>query len=239
MPFIICKDKKLSSTEPENPYGFPEDWFYFKKTGEDSGWGGVGCFPPPDPLKLPEATLKDRNLFKRLLLSLRDLNHARSAITFIQEDIDIEEKDSLPELPELRRSQCYETTLVVSYCRPFSQSGAQVPRLSYGKLGIKLSPFTKAIHEGLISKRNKIFAHSDAEEVTYSQPVVMHANDCRGQPFTFLVPPQFREAPLLSKVEIEQVSVLVSCLTGAVVVMIQAMHGNFAEHYPSMDMELP
>lgn len=161
----------MSSTEQEHPYGFPKDWFFFEKTGEDSGWGGVRCFPPPDPTKLPEATLKDRNLFERLLLSLRDLSHARSAITFICEDIDFDEKYSLA---ELRRFQCYETTLVVSYCRPFSESAAQIPRLSYRKLGIKLSPFTRAIHDGLISKRNKIFAHSDGEEVKYSQPVVMH-----------------------------------------------------------------
>ena len=226
--------RKLSSTEHGNPYGFPEDWFFFNKTGENSGWGGVRCFQPPDPTQLPEATLKDHNLFKRLLLSLRDLGHARSAIAFIREDIDFEK--GYP-LAELRRFQCYETTLVVSYCRPFSQSVEQIPRLSYETLGIELSTFTRELHQGLMRKRNKIFAHSDAGEVEYSRPTIMHFKGREGHPFTIPLPPRFREGMLLDEGQVEQVSVLVSCLLSAVYKMIVAMHGNFAEHYPSMDFE--
>ncbi|WP_133116161.1 hypothetical protein [Mesorhizobium wenxiniae] len=118
------------------PYGFPDDWFYWVETGKDSGYGGIQCFPPPDPSRLPPERLKDHALFQRLLLSLRDSAHARSAITFIRQGVDFEQKYGLA---ELRRFQCYETMLGVSYCRPFSESVGGFPRLSYRALGIKLS----------------------------------------------------------------------------------------------------
>jgi len=224
----------MGSTEKSNYFGFPDDWFYYEKTGPNSGWGTIRCFPPPDPNKLPEAILKNYGLFQRLLLSLRDFSHALSATTFIREDVDFEREY---DLAELRRFQCYETALVVSYCRPFSES-VGIPSLSYGKLGIKLSPFVKSLHEMLVSKRNRIFAHSDIGAVEQSQPVVMRSKDWQGRPFTVLLPPKFREGTLLTEAEFEQVSVLVSCVLTAVMRMIHAMHGNFSDRYPSMDLDL-
>jgi hypothetical protein len=76
--------------------------------GQDRGQfgsGGVRSFPPPDPSKLSPATLTYRNLFERLLLTLRDLSHARSALTFISEEADFGKKYSLA---DLRRFNCYE-----------------------------------------------------------------------------------------------------------------------------------
>ena len=90
---------------------------------------------------------------------MRDLQHARSALTFIQEDVEWETKYSLA---ELRRFQCYEASLVVSYARPFWKGTSHIKALSFGALGIKLPPFTRAIHEDLLSKRNKVFAHSSS-----------------------------------------------------------------------------
>tara|TARA_R110002020_G_scaffold134518_32_gene300240 strand:- start:1212 stop:1754 length:543 start_codon:yes stop_codon:yes gene_type:complete len=180
--------------------------------------------------------LKDFALFQRLLLSLRDFAHAHSAITFIREEIDFEKKYSLA---ELRRFQCFETMLVVSYCRPFSESVGEIPRLSYQALGIKLSPFVKALHDSLTVKRNKLFAHSDAGSVEYALPIVMHAKDSKGGPISVLFPPRFREGTLMDEAEFEQVSVLVECATGAVMHMLQAMHGNFADRYPSTDLKTP
>ena len=220
-------------TQP-HPYGFPDDWFYWVETGKDSGYGGVRCFPPPDPTILPAERRADFALFQRLLLSLRDFAHARSAITFIREEVEFDRKYPLS---ELRRFQCYETTLVVSYCRPFSESSGSVPRLSYGKLGIKLSPFVRGLHENLMSKRNRIFAHSDASEVGYALPTVMHSNDQQGRPFTTLLPPRFNEGTILTEAEFEQVSVLVNDVTNAVMRLIQSMHGNFADRYPSSNIE--
>lgn len=217
-----------------HPYGFPDDWFYWVETGKDSGYGGIRCFPPPDPSRLPRERLKDHALFQRLLLSLRDFAHAHSAITFIRQDVDFEQKYGLA---ELRRFQCYETMLVISYCRPFSESVGGFPRLSYRSLGIKLSPFVRALHDDLMDKRNKLFAHSDVGSVEYALPVVMHDRDTKGRPFTTLFPPRFREGTLLDEAGFEQVSVLVECASNAVMHMLQAMHVNFADRYPSVDFE--
>ena len=174
--------------------------------------------------------MKDHALFQRPLLSLRDFAHARSAITFIREDVDFEQKYGLA---DLRRFQCYETTLVVSYCRPFSESVSAFPRLSYRALGIKLSPLVRALHNGLMDKRNTLFAHSDVGSVECALPVVMHDKGTKGRPFTTLFPPRFREGTLLDEAGFEQVSVLVECAGSAVMHMLQAMHVNFADRYPS------
>lgn len=220
----------MAESDQKHPYGFPDDWFYHVKTGEDSGYGGVRCFEPPDPSKLPEDRLQNHALFQRLLLSLRDFSHASSALTFIREDVDFEAKYNLA---DLRRFQCYETTLVVSYCRPFSESAGGIPRLSYKSLGIKLSPFVQSLHDELVAMRNKLVAHSDIEKVEYALPVVVNAKDSTGEPFTMLYPPRFREGTLLDEAKFEQVSVLVGCLNHAVMQMLQAMHVHFHDQYPS------
>lgn len=220
----------MNETPRKHPYGFPEEWSYWVKTGEDSGYGGVRCFTPPDTSKLPSDSLKNHALFQRLLLSLRDFAHASSALTFIRQDVDFE---ATYNLAELRRFQCYETMLVVSYARPFSMSKGGIPPLSYKSLGIRLSPFVLALHEDLAEKRNKIFAHSDIERVEYSMPVVVNAKDSQGKPFTTLLPPRFREGTMFDEAKFEQVSVLVACTTHAVMHMLQAMHPNFADRYPS------
>lgn len=217
-----------------HPFGFPDDWFYFVETSKDTGYGGIRCFPPPDPSRFPPERLKDHSLFQRLLLSLRDFAHARSAITFIREDIDFDQKY---DLAELRRFQCYETTLVVSYSRPFSESAGGLPRLSYGALGIKLSPFVRALHEELMEKRNRLFAHSDIGSVEYALPVVMHGKNTKGTPFTTLFPPRFQEGTLLDEARFEQISVLIECVSDAIMEMLQAMHVNFSDRYPSTDLE--
>lgn len=232
--FLSAKGGDLDEPAPPNPYGFPDDWFYHVPTGENAGYGGIRAFPLPDPSKLPTDRLKDYALFQRLLLSLRDFAHARSAITFVREDVDFK---ATYNLAELRRFQCYETSLIVSYCRPFSESSGGIPRLSYKTLGVKLSPFVRALHENLIDKRNRIFAHSDVTHVEYSMPMVMHSNDQRGQRFTVLFPPRFREGTLLTEAEFEQVSVLVSDVSNAVMHTLQAMHGYFADRLPSTKLD--
>lgn len=232
---IDQKGDDMDEPAQPHPHGFPDDWFYYVETGPQSGYGGIRCFPPADTSKLPAERLKDYALFQRLLLSLRDFAHARSAITFVREDVDFEAKYHLA---ELRRFQCYETTLIVSYCRPFSESRGGIPRLSYKTLGINLSPFVRALHDSLIAKRNKIFAHSDADHVEYSMPVVMHSNNQQGHPFTTLYPPRFREGTLLTEAEFEQVSVLVNDVSNAVMHMLQAMHGNFVDRLPAHTLNL-
>lgn len=216
-----------------HPYGFPDDWFYRVELGNDTSYGGVRCFPSPDLSKLPAERLMDYALFQRLLLSLRDFGHAASAITFVREDIDFKKTYRLA---ELRRFQCYETMLIVSYCRPFSESTGEFPRLSYRALGIKLTPFVRSLHDGLMDKRNKLFAHSDVGSVEYALPIVMRDIDLSGKPISTLFPPRFREGTLLDEAGFEQVSVLIHCVSGAVMKMLQAMHVHFADRYPSFNL---
>ena len=162
---------------------------------------------------MSQALLTNEKVFKRLILTLRDLNHASSALTFVSEDIDFDEKYGLP---ELRRFMCYETTAIISYARPFSQSYSDVPSLAYGKLGIKLSPFTKALHDRLMAKRNAIFAHTDPDEVIHSVPHAMTFTRPDVTIFSILTPPRFIEGTMLDRDEFEQMRLLVSSLSFAV-----------------------
>lgn len=96
---------------------------------------------------------------QRLLYSLNDLQQALSACAFLSE-LDENEKYSRV---DLRRFRCFETTLVISYTRPFSQSKGGVPPLTMKMVDLKLTPERQALHESLMQMRNQIVAHSDAE----------------------------------------------------------------------------
>ena len=60
-----------------------------------------------------------RQKLLRLMMSALDFRHALSAATFLLEDVDWT-KSYRSE--ELLRFKCYETTMVVSYARPYSQA---------------------------------------------------------------------------------------------------------------------
>lgn len=96
----------------------------------------------------------------RLLYSLGDLQIALSAIQFLMEECEFEEKYNKI---ELRRFRCFETTMIVSYARPFSESKGGVPPLSLKMAGVTLNADQAALHRKLLKLRNKVFAHSDAE----------------------------------------------------------------------------
>lgn len=215
-------------------FGFPDEWFFYTPHSNSSGSGGVRAFIPPDTSKLPEEQLKDAALFKRLILSLRDLAHAMSAIAFIEEETD---GDRRYDLGDRRKLMCFETALIVSYCRPFSKSPDGVPVLSYGALGIKLSAFTRALHEELLSKRNTIFAHSDPDKVEFAKPIVTKWVRPDGSRFTSLFPPRFDEGIMLDLPRLRQTAVLASSLHNAVYARLQAMHVHFLDVLPSMDMD--
>lgn len=95
----------------------------------------------------------------RLLYSMKDIQLALSAADFLQE-CDPEARISMV---ELRRYKCYETTAIVSYARPFSESRGGFPKLSLKMIGVRLDEDKKALHEKLLDLRNRTVAHSDAE----------------------------------------------------------------------------
>ena len=95
----------------------------------------------------------------RMLYSMKDIQLALSAADFLQEC----DPDEPIGKVQLRRYKCFETTAIVSYARPFSDSKGGIPRLSMKMIGVRLDDDQRALHEEVIELRNKAFAHSDSE----------------------------------------------------------------------------
>jgi hypothetical protein len=95
----------------------------------------------------------------RLLYSLGDFQLALSVCEFLYEC----DPQSRYSKIELRRFRCFETSLIIAYVRPFSQSEGGVPPLTLKMAKAELTEQEKALHRRLIRMRNKIIAHSDRE----------------------------------------------------------------------------
>lgn len=95
----------------------------------------------------------------RIQYSLWDIQQATSVLTFLLEDFDFEKKHPLD---DLRRFKCYETSMIISFARPFITSRS-ASTLGLKKLGIKLNQNEETLKEKLLNLRIKIFAHSDED----------------------------------------------------------------------------
>jgi hypothetical protein len=125
---------------------------------------------------------------RRLLYSLNDLQQALSACDFLYE---CEETGTYSKI-ELRRFRCYETTLVVAYTRPFSQSRGESAPLTMRMVGLKLSKDRLALHDKLMDMRNKIMAHSDSDMMRLTtQPFGVSMRE--GEPPMYLIQTVFDE----------------------------------------------
>jgi hypothetical protein len=130
---------------------------------------------------------------RRLLYSLNDLQQALSACEFLYE---CDETKTYSKI-ELRRFRCYETTLIVAYSRPFSQSRGAVSPLTLKMVNLKLTKERKALHDRLLEMRNKIMAHSDGEMMrmtTQSFDVLMRD----GEPPMYFIQTVFDEGVTLT-----------------------------------------
>lgn len=105
----------------------------------------------------------------RMLISNQDFSQAFSAATFLLEEVNEEKKY---ELADLRKFRCYETSLIISYARPFSQSRGQVKKLRFEDIETSLSKNEIRIHEKIIWLRNKLYGHSDAEFVDFQSLMI-------------------------------------------------------------------
>lgn len=94
----------------------------------------------------------------RKIQALQDFQHALSAITFFSE---IAEETTRV---ERRRFRCFHDSAVVAYCRPFTKSSG-LPLLSLKDIGIAPSPEEKTLHTRLMTYRNKVVAHTDADRM--------------------------------------------------------------------------
>lgn len=120
----------------------------------------------------------------RLLYSLGDFQLALSACEFLYEC----DPQSRYSKIELRRFRCFETSLIIAYGRPFSQSEGGVPSLTLKMAKAELTEQQQALHRRLVRMRNKIIAHSDREMMrmttqTFDVPL---GDDDNGQKFIFI-----------------------------------------------------
>jgi len=214
---------------------YPSEWQYSETGPDGRNSSGFKPFDPPDFSKFPTSKFSDHPFFRRLLLSLRDLSHAASAATFIHEDIDLSKTYGRA---DLRRFMCYETTLVVSYARPFSEARRGLPPLSYKRMGISLPVSTQKLHDDLMLKRNKIFAHADPDGVPHSSLSAMKGRrSISGGEFSVLTPPRFIEGTLLDAPEFAQVDLLIRYLADVVYRLANEMHTHFPGEYQEFDLE--
>ena len=87
----------------------------------------------------------------RLLYSLKDIQIALSAAAFLAEC----EPDIAISKIELRRFKCYETTAIIAYTRPFSETSDGFPKLSMKMIGVRLDVEEQKLHDELIFSRFK------------------------------------------------------------------------------------
>ena len=121
----------------------------------------------------------------RLLYSLGDFQLALSACEFLYE-CDPEERYSRV---QFRRFRCFETTLIIAYSRPFSQSDGGFPPLTLKMANAHLTEQQTKLHRRLLRMRNKIIAHSDRELMrmtTQTFDVPFREDEENGKKFVFI-----------------------------------------------------
>lgn len=150
---------------------------------------------------------EDKKFYRlqRWMISTRDFQIAKSAATFLLEEVD--EKAGYP-LAEIRKFKCYETTMVVAYARPFSMAKGPVGPLSEKEAGLRKSDPFYTLHSRLIHERNTLFGHSDAEHVDMRVWNIKVDDD-----FSFPLP-RFGEHLSFTMAEVDQIHEQMSVFMG-------------------------
>lgn len=107
-------------------------------------------------------TIKPSQLH-RIIYSGWDFQQALSALTFLMEEMDYDEKYTKI---EFRRFKCFEVNAIISFCRPFEKSRGRTI-LSLKAIGAKLTEEEHAFKNYLMDIRRKLVAHSDEEEMNF------------------------------------------------------------------------
>lgn len=172
------------------------------------------------------------NRLNRLMLSSRDFQQALSAATFLYEDM-----EDARSLADLRRLRCYETNMVVAYARPFSQAHGPVKRLSLDALAIELDDKETDLHRHLIERRNRLYAHSDADVVPFSVEVWATAMPDERPDFEFVMP-KFDEACAFGPMEALRIQELCRKLLHATILSTQSLKEQFADRFSKVRFDL-
>ena len=120
----------------------------------------------------------------RLMMSAIDFRHALSAATFLLEEGDWSKTYNTE---QMRRFKCYETTMVVAYARPFTQSRGHAAPFSWKLVrpSFLLESSEAKLHIRLLDHRNKLHAHSDSD-ATKIRPEIWRSDLPDGSSFDFL-----------------------------------------------------
>ncbi|QWZ64894.1 hypothetical protein [Aeromonas sp. FDAARGOS 1417] len=99
----------------------------------------------------------------RIIYSGWDFQQALSAVTFLMQECEYDKKCSHI---DLRRLKCFETTLIVSFARPF-KVGRGREELDLSLIGFEFSTEELELKNKMIRLRDKVVSHSDEEEMEY------------------------------------------------------------------------
>lgn len=105
-----------------------------------------------------------QSMSRRIIYSGWDFQQALSALTFLLEECDFDEKYNRI---QWRKFRCYETNLVVSFARPFRVGrGREVLDLS--EIGLAFTEQETKLKEKIIHLRDKVVSHSDEEAMVFN-----------------------------------------------------------------------
>jgi hypothetical protein len=160
---------------------------------------------PTFPANLPELT--DAQLL-RLVYSQWDFQQALSALTFLLEECDFDEKYSAI---KLRRFRCYESSIIISFARPLEGSRGKTA-LGLKGIGIELSQAEKELRDRVIDLRRKVVAHSD-EDAMHFKGIILQPFDDIGIKIPLF---KFQETLHLAQDDLRPLEALLRKLTYAI-----------------------
>ena len=106
---------------------------------------------------------KSNVMTNRIIYSGWDFEQANSALLFLLEECDFEKKYNLG---ELRRLRCFETTMIISFSRPFKTGLGKKP-LDLEVIGLELSDAEIELKKKITTLRDQVVAHSDVKEMEF------------------------------------------------------------------------
>jgi hypothetical protein len=121
---------------------------------------------------IQERGLSDAQL-NRIIASQWDFQQALSALTFLLDECDF---DATYSNVQLRKFRCYETTVVVSFARPFEPSRGKTV-LGLKTIGLSLSVAEKELKARLMGLRRQVIAHSDEDAMHFRGEVISPFDD--------------------------------------------------------------
>lgn len=157
---------------------------------------------------LPDlSSLSDAQL-RRLAYSLWDFQQSLSALTFLMEECDFDAKYTAA---ELRKFRCFESTVIVSFARPFEGSRGQTV-VGLRMIGIQLTEQEKQIQERLMKLRRKVVAHSHDDEMHFNVQLIQPMEDSELRVPIF----RFQESLYLSFAELRSLETFLRRLIHAI-----------------------